>query len=197
MKKRIYESATHFTHGVVNKEFLSTLPPAFYDAWQKTMKWEGGGKAHEVTGDTGGLTKWGISKKSYKHLDIKNLTERDALTIAYQDYWLLMHCDKIATVCADTATHVFDIGFNAGHKWGIKLLQRAINSVNNNKALKDDGIYGNMTHRALKNCNNYLLANALVNERVKHYKWLTIKNPINRKFIKGWLNRANYFKKTT
>jgi lysozyme family protein len=193
MKKRTYESATHFTHGIVNKEFLNTFPTVFYDAWQKTMKWEGGGKAHEVTGDTGGLTKWGISKKAYPHLDIKNLTARDALIIAYQDYWVLMHCDKIATVCEKTAGHVFDIGFNMGHKWGIKMLQRAINKLASKQVIDEDGIFGKATYMALQCCNKDILAGALKDVRLQRFKFLAATRPINMKFLKGWTNRANDF----
>ena len=36
--------------------------------------------------DPGGETKFGISKRAYPHLDIKNLTEEHAADIYYNDY---------------------------------------------------------------------------------------------------------------
>lgn len=38
--------------------------------------------------DSGGETKYGISKRSYPNLDIKNLTLEEAKKIYFCDYWL-------------------------------------------------------------------------------------------------------------
>ncbi|TXH14233.1 MAG: hypothetical protein E6R03_09765 [Hyphomicrobiaceae bacterium] len=45
--------------------------------------------------DAGGETKYGISKKQYPNVDIKNLTLTQAKEIYYRDYWLKFHCDKM------------------------------------------------------------------------------------------------------
>ena len=37
--------------------------------------------------DPGGETKYGISKRSYPHLNIKDVTLQDAVRIYYEDYW--------------------------------------------------------------------------------------------------------------
>lgn len=44
--------------------------------------------------DRGGETKYGISKASYPHLDIKNLTKEQAIAIYYNDFWLPLDPDK-------------------------------------------------------------------------------------------------------
>jgi lysozyme family protein len=49
------------------------------------MEHEGGYVNHP--NDPGGETKYGISKRSYPHLDIKDLTQQDAVRIYYDDYW--------------------------------------------------------------------------------------------------------------
>ena len=49
------------------------------------LKHEGGWVHHES--DPGGETNWGISKRSYPHLDIKNLTREQAVAIFERDYW--------------------------------------------------------------------------------------------------------------
>ena len=45
--------------------------------------------------DPGGETKWGISKRAYPDLDIRNLTKADALAIYFRDYWTACDCDNI------------------------------------------------------------------------------------------------------
>jgi lysozyme family protein len=45
-------------------------------------------------GDPGGETKYGISKRTYPHLDIKNLTLDDAKWLYSKDYWNLCNCDS-------------------------------------------------------------------------------------------------------
>jgi lysozyme family protein len=46
-----------------------------------------GGYEPPGTGDPGGETNWGISKRAYPNLDIKNLTRDDAIAIYQRDYW--------------------------------------------------------------------------------------------------------------
>ncbi len=49
------------------------------------LKWEGGYANNSL--DPGGETHWGISKRSYPDLDIKNLTKQEAIDIYRRDYW--------------------------------------------------------------------------------------------------------------
>ena len=49
------------------------------------LKHEGGYVNNPV--DPGGETNWGVSKRSYPHLDIKNLTREQAVAIYERDYW--------------------------------------------------------------------------------------------------------------
>ena len=46
--------------------------------------------------DPGGETKWGISKRAYPNLDIKNLTPEQACDIYSHDYWDKAGCDALA-----------------------------------------------------------------------------------------------------
>lgn len=59
---------------------------AFNNAILFTLGWEGG--LSENLLDPGGLTKFGISQRSYPFLDIRNLTVEQAVQIYYEDYWL-------------------------------------------------------------------------------------------------------------
>lgn len=57
----------------------------FERAVEFVLRWEGG-YVHNPA-DPGGETKYGISKRSYPYLDIKNLTREQAIEIYRRDYW--------------------------------------------------------------------------------------------------------------
>lgn len=61
--------------------------------------------------DKGGETKYGISKRSYPNLDIKNLTKEQAREIYYKDFWLKNKCDTMHPVFS---VLVFDTAVNMG-----------------------------------------------------------------------------------
>jgi hypothetical protein len=58
----------------------------FLKAFERIIYHEGG-YANNAS-DLGGETKYGISKRSYPHLDIKNLTLDQARQIYYFDFWI-------------------------------------------------------------------------------------------------------------
>lgn len=61
--------------------------------------------------DPGGETQFGISKRAYPHVDIKNLTLEQAKQLYRDDYWHLCNCDALP---ADMALAVFDCAVNQG-----------------------------------------------------------------------------------
>jgi len=81
----------------------------FEKAIKFVLKWEGG--YSNDPNDSGGETKYGISKKSYPNLDIKNLTIEKAKEIYYRDYWLKANCDKLFS---PLNIIVFDTAVNCG-----------------------------------------------------------------------------------
>lgn len=85
--------------------------------------------------DLGGETKYGISKKAYPDLDIKNLTIAQAMEIYRKDYWDRCKCDYIPDALS---VAVFDFAVNSGIKTAIKKLQIAL-------GVTADGIIGNQT----------------------------------------------------
>jgi len=72
------------------------------------LKWEGG--YIDDKSDPGGETKYGISKRSYPALDIKNLTMDEAKAIYRKDYWERSGCDGVpwpmCLVVFDTAVNM-------------------------------------------------------------------------------------------
>lgn len=71
------------------------------------LQWEGG--YVNDPNDPGGETKFGISKRSHPHLDIKNLTREEALAIYREKYWDRIGGDKLdypeALALMDFAVH--------------------------------------------------------------------------------------------
>ena len=59
--------------------------------------------------DPGGETKYGISKRHYPDLDIKNLTLPEAIVLYDTDYWREFKCDELPMPLAAVA---FDIYVN-------------------------------------------------------------------------------------
>ena len=88
--------------------------------------------------DPGGETKWGISKRSYPDLDIKNLTREQAKAIYRRDFWDRIHADKLPD---GVAFQAFDFAVNSGIETAVRHLQRAL-------GVADDGYWGPVTQAA-------------------------------------------------
>lgn len=81
----------------------------FKKSLEFTLKWEGGYVCD--SNDPGGETKWGISKRSYPDLDIRNLTPEKAAELYANDYWLPSGADgQQFPFC----TAIFDTAVNCG-----------------------------------------------------------------------------------
>lgn len=134
-----------------------------------------GGYVNDPT-DAGGETKWGISKRAYPHLDIKNLSKSDAKEIYRKDYWNANHCDKLP----EGLDYVhFDTAVNMGGRRAAKILQQA-------SGVTVDGIIGRNTLAAAKNTTpaEYLL------HRLNFYCQIVRGRHSQARFIGGWANRT-------
>ena len=146
--------------------------------------------------DLGGLTMVGITYKTFatycKRKGIEPTPERlkemdytvwrDILKTMFWDIW---KADKIDN--QTLAAVVVDWFINSGYP-GIKIPQRLL-------GLKEDGIVGPMTLGAL---NGYadpeLLFGKLIAARRDYYNEICRRNPRQKKFLNGWLNRVNSFR---
>ena len=124
--------------------------------------------------DTGGETNWGISKRSYPNVDIKNLTKEQAKIIYERDFW-----EPLGSADSAIKYQVFDFAVNGGLSVAIRKLQSAI-------GVADDGHWGPISSAKLMQMdkNDVLLRyNAF---RLKFYtslsNWPT--------YGKGWTNRV-------
>ena len=85
--------------------------------------------------DPGGLTRYGISQRSYPDIDIERLTLNQAKEIYLRDYWNPIHGDLLPD---GVDVLMLDCAINQGVKAAIRLLQEALN-------LPQDGIIGPRT----------------------------------------------------
>ena len=128
--------------------------------------------------DPGGETNFGISKRSYPDVDIKNLTVDQAKEIYRRDFWKF---DGIKDQAV--ATKIFDSFVNMGH-WAILLSQRAVGLI-------DDGYYGPRTEAAINSMSSTYFLATYRTELVGYYNNLVQEHPALGKFLNGWLKRAN------
>lgn len=110
------------------------------------LELEGGGK---VVVDTGGITKYGISKKAYPNLDIERLTEEEAIEIYRRDYWERIRGDEIAEISKVLAFCVFDYSVNSG-VWGASVMLQKVLVKFFRMELKLDGVIGAKTIGAIR-----------------------------------------------
>lgn len=125
--------------------------------------------------DPGGETKYGISKRSYPNVDIKNLTLDQAKAIYLKDFWNRLKCDEIPDI---VRYPLFDAAVNSGVSQAVKWLQEAVNS-------KPDGIIGPNTLLAVKFQDSQVVTRKMIGKR------LTFMTRLNTwpTFGRGWAAR--------
>jgi len=169
----------------------------FKFAFNLCMKLEGGGKYHEIAGDTGGATKYGISLRYLKSIgedidndgdvdweDIFKLQENKAMQIAYDGFWFA----ELDEVYKPISAAVFCTCYNMGKANGVKLLQQACNNLGGN--LKIDGGMGSKTVAETKKHSEKSLLIEYCNAMLDRYINICQSNPSQYKFIRGWKNRT-------
>lgn len=141
--------------------------------------------------DPGGITKYGISLRSYPHLGrdgIRNLTIPQARDIYYRDWWTQLRCgglrdDRVAGKLLDTAV-------NVGAKTGVRILQRALSDTGQRVAI--DGKIGPQTIGAANRADPDALLMAMRRLQAEHYEALIKRNPKREKYRRGWMKRAAF-----
>lgn len=161
----------------------------FLKAVEHTLEFEGGYVNDPA--DPGGETKYGISKRAFPYLDIKNLTKARAIEIYEEKYWKGSIAELLnEEYNTDLAVKVFDMQVHLGRNGARKIIVAVLedNTV-------EDVIVESLSD---KDISDLLLEmghdRALVAIRLKlvnHYKERVKKDPKMKKYIKGWLRRAN------
>lgn len=145
----------------------------FDTAFDRLMGHEGG--YIDNPADPGGETNWGISKRSYPDVDIKNLTRDQAKEIYRIDFWLRGQMDQFDPA---VAYQTFDFAVNSGIETAIRKLQAAA-------GVADDGYIGPVTVASIKNRGANDMIMLLTAERIEYQTKL--KNADT--FWRGWMRR--------
>lgn len=149
---------------------------ATFDAAFSFTVGEEGGYSNNPT-DPGGETKFGISKRAYPTVDIKNLTVDQAKSIYYKDFWVAAKCDQLP---AAIAFALFDAAVNAGEGDAVKFLQRALR-------IPADGVLGAITLQTVARSNLKQTLRDMCAQRAYFY---AAKYPQFGQFELGWLGRT-------
>lgn len=138
------------------------------------------GGAQLVT-DTGGETKYGISRNAHPDVDIPNLTRPAAEKLYLDRYWSIVHAGDFPPALG---LLVFDTAVNMGSRKAIQLLQRVLN-------LREDGRVGPKTISAARAFDPQSELRALYNEiRLREYEELAAFKPKYRPYLRGWRLRV-------
>jgi lysozyme family protein len=121
--------------------------------------------------DSGGETKYGVSKKSFPDVDVANLTP-DAAKELYRNYWLF----DWSVLPQNEATLLLSLSINMGLTQVVSLTQKALGII-------VDGKWGEMTQSAVlrtPNAGVYIAGQA-----IKFYESLN-----KPEFMNGWVMRV-------
>ena len=152
----------------------------FAAAFNHLLRWEGG--YVNDPDDLGGETKYGITKRRYPRLDIRNLTIEEARAIYRRDFFDAL---KLGLLPERLQYIMFDGCVNQGPAWTIRALQRRA-------GVRQDGKIGPITARASRE----VLPVSLLAIREERYRYIAgFRN--NAKFLRGWLNRLDSTAKVT
>ncbi len=136
--------------------------------------------------DAGGETNFGISKRQYPLVDIRNLTFDAAAAIYEHDYWNPYLFSEIGNQIV--ANQLFLASVNIGPKHAFECIQTALNSVVCYVGV--DGILGPNTISAINQANSGWLLDAMRVQLCAYYSSIVTNKPDQIRFLHGWIRRA-------
>jgi len=135
--------------------------------------------------DAGGETKFGVAKNANPDTDITNLTWSQAKAIYFTKYWLLGACDKLS---GRVGVLHLDGCINHGVGRASKFLQKAL-------LVTEDGKIGAITISKANLADQFVLCNAICDNREQFYRDIVANKPTQEKFLAGWLRRIKEMRK--
>jgi len=164
--------------------------------------------------DRGGITKYGISLRYLRELlkmrpdlkdeldinkdgvidgyDILHMSKEEATELYQKEWWEQYGYGRIDY--QPLATKVFDLAVNMGNEDAVELLQTAYNKFHGGYYLVVDGMLGDDTidcANQLERAESVKLLRILKQLAVKRYVHLSQVHPSYKKFLIGWVRRAN------
>ncbi len=139
--------------------------------------------------DYGGETKYGISKREYPNLDIKNLSLTDAMDIIEKDYWNRYRLNEIDD--QETADLILLLFINMNPLNAATIVQKAINVIGFVIiSVKVDGVMGSKTIAAINRLAAYWLNDRMRLESCRYYLNEVDKDAQQIPNFRGWIRRA-------
>jgi lysozyme family protein len=159
------------------------------EAFDRAFEWtivQEGGKVDDPD-DSGGPTRWGISRKSYPSVDLDKLTIADAKQIYYRDYWMKVRGEALPW---PLSLVLFDWAVHSGQVTAIMALQRILGCY-------IDGKFGPQTKASALAANQAVLVQELIEDRLESMILQAIANPAKVKYLSngkragggGWVGR--------
>ncbi len=142
-------------------------------------QWEGGLSNHPY--DRGGLTKYGISKRSFPEVDIESLTKEEAVTIIFSAFYFPLNLQGIESIRLRWKT--LDIGVNTAGWRAAKFLQNAV-------GVTPDGLIGPITLAAVNSADPDKVLFELIKKQARHYARIMAVDNRQAKNAIGWIRRA-------
>lgn len=150
--------------------------------------------------DRGGATKYGITQATLTNWiareasadDVKNLDKRTAHEIYYSRYYINPGINALPALIQPV---MLDSAVNHGQKKAIKLLQDVL-LCHGFDCGKIDGKLGDRTSAAAKEADKQMgndLLQSIVRRRVITYENIVRNDETQRKFLAGWVKRAESF----
>ena len=172
----------------------------FEHCFQQIILHEGG--LSKDKRDPGGTTNWGISLRYLRSIgfdvdgdgkvdenDIIGLPIKGAKGIYRKYWWKKYRYSEFSQLVV--VEKVFDMAVNMGGFWAHKLLQIAINRLNE-KPIQVDGILGSQTRAAANNQDGELLREELRKCAEHRYIEIIANNPAMEWAKNGWIRRAKW-----
>jgi lysozyme family protein len=155
--------------------------------------------------DRGGETNHGVTVAVARAFGyrgaMRDLTKDMALEIYRARYWMQPGFDLIDGICPEVAAWLLDTGINMGQAAAGKMLQRALNGLNDQQSrypdLTVDGLCGALTRHALTQFLAYrgaegvvVLVRMLRAMQMGRYLEIAEGNASQERFLYGWARRA-------
>lgn len=159
---------------------------AFPQAVAVVLQHEGG--LVDDPNDPGGITKFGISLRSYPQLGadgIRALTADDAAAIYRRDWWDRYGYGELAPTIGGK---LLDMAVNIGAAAAHTCLQRALRACGT--AVQEDGVLGPATKAAANVQPPDRLLAPLRSEAAAHYRLIIAARPADAEYEADWLARA-------
>jgi len=123
--------------------------------------------------------------------DIRLLTKGDAVYLYHKHFWQAYDCDSLRKPLGEA---LFDQAINGGGHAAKTMLQKAINALNPSK-IAVDGKIGPLTRAVLEATIAREGIDTVLKryrEQVKmRYREIVRRNPSQKRFLNGWISRAN------